>query len=207
MNGITVTPLPRGPSAAGAVCDWKTARRDSMQCGLAADRQDHGPTVKLDSARSSQRTTGTAAQLPAGWGSLSLHEDRELVVDVPPHCVGTIQGVVGVLAQCGVEVQSCFQYGNMEKLLLVTDAPDKAADALESAGYRCRMEKVVLVGVAAGDRWAGMRIGRALLAAGVQILHSYVSPTLSGKIQAVFQTTDNQHAIDILAAAPFLMET
>lgn len=136
----------------------------------------------------------------------SVREEREMIVDLPLQDGGTSRGVMEVLAGCGITVQSCLQYGNFEKVLLVTNDPDQAVTALRSAGYQCRTENVVLVGVEDGDRWAGMRIGQALHTGGVQILHSYVSLTPSGKVQAVFQTTDNRHAIDILAADRFQLE-
>ena len=137
----------------------------------------------------------------------TVREERELVVDLPLQGTGTIDGVLEVLASCGVTVQSCLQYGDCGKALLVTDDPDKAVVALKLAGYRSRMENVVLVGVAAGDRWAGLRAGQALHTGGVKILHSYVSQTPGGKGQAVFQTSDNQQAMQILTSDRFQMET
>lgn len=129
---------------------------------------------------------------------ISAREDRELVVDVPLQAAAA--GVLELLTSCGVAVHSCLQYGALEKLLLVTDAPDKAAAALQAAGYRCRMEHVVLVGVDPTDRCATIRVGQALHKAGVKILHSYVSQPLRGKVQAVFQTTDNRQALHVLAS-------
>ena len=132
----------------------------------------------------------------------TVREERELVVDLPPRATKT-DGVLEVLAECGITVLSCLHYGNFENVLLVTDDPDKAATVLKLAGYRCRMENVVLVGVADGDRWAGLRVGQALHSGGVRILHSYMSQTLSGHSQAVFQTSDNQQALHILTSDHF----
>ena len=107
---------------------------------------------------------------------------------------------------CGITVQSCLHYGNFENVLLVTDDPDTAASVLKLAGYRCRMENVVLVGVADGDRWAGLRFGQALHPGGVQILHSDVFQKLGGHSQAVFQTSDNHQALHILRSDLFQLE-
>ena len=136
----------------------------------------------------------------------TVREERELVVDLPAQGMGTMAAVLEVLASCGVTVQSCLQYGDFGKALLVTDDPDKAVVALKLAGYRSRMENVVLVGVAEGDRWAGFRAGQALHTGGVKILHSYVSQAPGGKGQAVFQTSDNRQAMQILSADRFQME-
>lgn len=136
----------------------------------------------------------------------TVREERELVVDLPAQGMGTMDGVLEVLAGCGVAVQSCLQYGEFGKALLVTDDPDKAVVALKLAGYRSRMENVVLVGVADGDRWAGLRAGQALHTGGIKILHSYVSQTPGGNGQAVFQTSDNRQAMQILSSDRFQME-
>jgi hypothetical protein len=133
----------------------------------------------------------------------AVREERELVVDIPPHRDGTTQGVLRELSRCGVAVQTCLPYGNTGKLLIVTDDPDKAAGALQSGGYHCRMEKVVLVAVDGGERCAAMRIGQTLHQAGVGILHSYLSPALSGAAYVVLQTTDNHHAVNLLTSSLF----
>ena len=129
----------------------------------------------------------------------TLREDRELVVDLPLEERRTMAGVMEVLARSGVTVQSLLQSGTGEQALLVTDNTDQAVRALGAAGYRWRIDPVVLVGVATGDRWAGLRAGQALHKAGVSILHSYVSRSPTGKLQAIFQTTDNRYALHILA--------
>ena len=127
-------------------------------------------------------------------------EDKEIVVDVPHHRDAAIRDVVGVLAQNGLNVKSCLPCGNDDRMLIFTEDPDKAAVTLESAGYRCRMEKVVVVAVDAEDRWAGMRIGQVLQEAGVLILHSYISRAQNGAAHVVLQTVDNRQAVQVLAS-------
>ena len=167
----------------------------------------HVKLVTFEPMKISTTKSPTTAQLTTDPDRINpVREERELVVDLPPPAAGTTTGVLEMLAACGVAVHSCLQYGNLDQLLLVTDAPDKAARALQSAGYRCRMENVVLVDVAAGDRWAGLRAGQALHTGGVKILHSYVSRTAAGHGQAVFQTANNRQALNILISARLTME-
>ena len=130
----------------------------------------------------------------------TICEDKEIVVEIPQHHGGAIRDVLGVLAQNGLGVKNCLPCGNNERMLIFTEDPDKAAVTLESAGYRCRLEQVVVVAVDAEDRWAGMRIGQVLQAAGVLVLHSYIAPPLNGTAQVVLQTVDNRQAVQVLAS-------
>jgi hypothetical protein len=119
---------------------------------------------------------------------------------------GALGRVLALVAQHGVNVLAYCAYSERREgvLLLVTDNPLAAKNALTDAGYECRANSVVLVGATdqvGGAALLGARLGHA----GIDILYSYASSAGADKFFAVFKTSDDQRAINVLDVATAAM--
>jgi hypothetical protein len=114
-----------------------------------------------------------------------------------------VQEVLSVLTACGLNVLAYCTYTERDDLviLLVTNDALMAKDALQSAGFSCRANSVVLVG-AAHDLGSTAIIGAHLGLSGVEILYSYTSWLGGNQSIAVFKTTDDERAIQALEVCP-----
>ncbi|MCG3150102.1 MAG: hypothetical protein PCFJNLEI_03573 [Verrucomicrobiae bacterium] len=115
---------------------------------------------------------------------------------------GALGRVLALVAQHGVNILAYCAYSERREgvLLLVTDNPLTAKIALQDAGYDCRANSVVLVGATdqvGGAALLGARLGHA----GIDILYSYASSAGGDQFFAVFKTSDDQRALDILAVS------
>src|SRR5438128_2467642 len=89
---------------------------------------------------------------------------------------GALGRVLALVAQHGVNVLAYCAYSERREgiLLLVTDNPLVAKNALTDAGFECRANSIVLVGgtdQVGGAALIGARLGHA----GIDILYSYAS--------------------------------
>ncbi|MEI6085069.1 MAG: hypothetical protein WCS70_12305 [Verrucomicrobiota bacterium] len=112
---------------------------------------------------------------------------------------GALGRVLALVAQHGVNVLAYCAYSERREgvLLLITDNPLTAKNALCDAGYVCRANSVVLVN--ATDQVGGAAlIGARLGHAGIDILYSYASSAGVNQFYAVFKTSDDQRALSVL---------
>src|SRR5258708_17271921 len=102
---------------------------------------------------------------------------------------GALGGVLASVAKHGVNILAYCTYsdGNDLIVLLITDNALAAKEALQTAGFSCKANSVVLVG-ASDEVGAAARIGMHLGMAGVEILYSYASSSGCDQFVAVFKT-------------------
>jgi hypothetical protein len=101
---------------------------------------------------------------------------------------------INILAYC------CYSERDEGVILLVTENPLGAKRALEAAGFHCRANSVVVVG--ATDQVGGAALlGARLGYAGIGIFYSYASSSGSSHFSAVFKTSNDQRALEILDRA------
>jgi hypothetical protein len=115
---------------------------------------------------------------------------------------GALGRVLSVVAVEKVNVLAyCSYCDRLETVvLLVTDNALVAKRALESAGFSCRANSVVVVG--ASDQVGGAALlGARLGYAGIDILYSYASSAGTSQFYAVFKTSDDGRAIAVLEAS------
>ena len=112
-------------------------------------------------------------------------------------------GVLASVARHGVNVLAYCTYSDGDDLivLLITDNALAAKEALQTAGFPCKANSVVLVG-ASDEVGAAARIGMHLGMAGVEILYSYASSSGGDQFVAVFKTTNDERAIQALEVCP-----
>ena len=108
-------------------------------------------------------------------------------------------GVLASVAKHGVNVLAYCTYSDGDDLivLLITDNAPAAKEALQTAGFSCKANSVVLVG-ASDEVGSAARIGMHLGMAGVEILYSYASSSGGDQFVAVFKTTNDERAIQAL---------
>ncbi|MGO9245328.1 MAG: hypothetical protein ACLPT4_05635 [Verrucomicrobiia bacterium] len=114
-----------------------------------------------------------------------------------------VQEVLSTLAARGLKVLAYCTYTERDDLviLLVTDNALTAKDALQSAGFSCKANSVVLVG-ASHALGSTAIIGAHLGLSGIEILYSYASRLGGDQSIAVFKTTDDERAIQALEICP-----
>jgi hypothetical protein len=115
----------------------------------------------------------------------------------------TVQDVLSTLTARGLNVLAYCTYTERDDvvILLVTDDALIAKDALQSAGFSCKANLVVLVG-ASHELGSAAIIGAHLGLSGVEILYSYSSWLGGDQSVAVFKTTDDERAIQALEICP-----
>src|SRR5262249_28333616 len=109
---------------------------------------------------------------------------------------GAMARVLDVVAARHINVLAYCSYCDRDDfvILLVTNDPSQAKQALEAAGFSCSANAVVVV--AASDRvGAAAQLGSYLGDAGIGILYSYASSYQSEQFFAVFKTIDDDAAI------------
>ena len=123
----------------------------------------------------------------------------ELVVTTP-NVVGTMGKVFNLIAEAGVNVSAFCAYVQEEKgvFLLITDDNDKVESVLSAAGYETRSDEVVCVQVPS-EVGTGAEIGTKLGDAGIDIRYCYATTGESGESVAIFQTADNDKAVEVLS--------
>jgi hypothetical protein len=112
-------------------------------------------------------------------------------------------GVLAAVANHGVNVLAYCTYSDGDDLivLLITDNAHAAKEALQTAGFSCKANSVVLVG-ASDEVGAAARIGMHLGMAGIEILYSYASSSGGDQFVVVFKTTNDERAIQALEVCP-----
>lgn len=124
----------------------------------------------------------------------------ELAVQVDSEGDG-LRGVLSLLTEHGVSLQAYSAYCERDQFiaLLVPTDPARAKALLEAAGYSCKANRVVLVGTpkrVGAVAEVGSRLGQS----GVRILYSYATAGPAAEAIAVFKTSDDERALQVLRA-------
>jgi hypothetical protein len=125
-------------------------------------------------------------------------KESELAVRIGNH-PGELARLLSAVSNAGVNILAYCAYSerNQSVVLLVTGNSPLAQQALESRGYVCQRNRVVLAG--AVDRvGAAAAMGSCLGAAGINILYSYASSGGAKEFYAVFKTDNDDDAIRVL---------
>jgi len=123
----------------------------------------------------------------------------ELIVTTP-NIVGTMGKVFKLISEAGVNVPAFCAYVQEDKgvFLLVTDDNAKVGGVLSDAGYETRSDEVVCVLVESKVGTAA-EIGTKLGDAGIDIRYCYATTGDAGESVAIFQTADNDRAVEVLS--------
>lgn len=127
-----------------------------------------------------------------------VRQEVELAVRVKPHQAG-LKDVFQIIASRNINILAyCSYFGQHEAVvLLITNNSPAAKAALQSAGYVCDVNHVVVVSDC--DRvGAAAQLGTQLDGAGVRILYSYASSLPGNQYFAVFKTSDDEQALRVL---------
>ena len=112
--------------------------------------------------------------------------------------------VLEILATCGIDVLAYSSYSdwNGPVMLVVTRDALKAKHTLETAGFRCTANSVILV---ASNTHVGAVawFGAQVCDAGVEILYSYASALRGDQACAIFKTADDDRALHALEETAF----
>ena len=111
--------------------------------------------------------------------------------------------VLSLVARHDVNVLAYCLYSEWDEpvLLLVTTDPHKARLTLQSAGFPCRTDSIVMVS-AADQVGVVARLGTVLGDAGVNILYSYACSAGGSHFYAVFKTADDERTLRLLRELP-----
>jgi hypothetical protein len=131
----------------------------------------------------------------------SVLKEVELAIPVKD-TPGADRLVLSALLEQGVEVRALCAYNDGEKTMVLLVAEDalRAKQALAKAGFECKANPVVVVGLESRIG-AVAQLGEYLYKAGIEILRSYSSYTKGSEMVAVFKTHDDARAIEILRAS------
>ncbi len=126
-----------------------------------------------------------------------VHKETEIAVRVDRD-PNPREAVLCALDSWGIEVHSCGSYRDRSGsvVLLVTDDPSRTQTLLETSGFTCKTDSVVLIETE-GHVALASRLGALLGAAGIDILHSYVSRAADRSMVAIFKTSDDENAIQV----------
>ena len=133
-------------------------------------------------------------------------KETEVVVHLnnEPTSVGEV--MVAATAPHVDILASCFYWSRDGAVMrLVTEDPQKTAEALAAAGFSCATASVLLIGLQQQPGVAA-RIGIQLAAAGIAVRHSYVSWTEHNEAFAVLKTTDDDRALRLLQGEVLMEE-
>ncbi len=128
-----------------------------------------------------------------------VRKEVELAVRLP-ETGGGFGEVLHTVAGDAVNVLAFCHYRDPagSVVLLIADDPVAAKDSIESAGFPCKANAVIVVN-APDQVGAAARIGAHLHQAGIEILYSYASAASAGEFLAVFKTSDDELALSVLA--------
>jgi hypothetical protein len=130
---------------------------------------------------------------------MNVSKVPELIVTTP-NVPGTMGKVFKLIADSGLNVEAFCAYVQEGKgvFLLVADDAAKADSVLSAAGYETRASEAVRVQVES-KLGTGAEIGTKLGDAGVDIRYAYATTGETGESIAIFQTVDNDKAVEVLS--------
>jgi hypothetical protein len=129
----------------------------------------------------------------------SARKEMELAVHIGNH-PGELAKLLSSISGVGINVLAYCAYSEREQgtVLLVTNDLARTRRTLESNGYACKANPVVLV-TEADHVGAVAALGACLGAAGINILYSYASSSGADEFYAVFKTDNDDEAIRLLS--------
>jgi hypothetical protein len=181
-------------------------RQRSRINALSGARQLDGPSEQADSEfltprvpRKNRRQPMTlqTARFPL-TGSVLRETELAIPVDGVP---GAEEAVLSTVTERGANVRALCSYNDRDRtmVLLVAEDPPRAKQALEDAGFDCRANPVVVVGLE--NRIGAIdQLGLHLHEAGINVVRSYASYARDEEAYAVFKTRDDARAIKVLQA-------
>lgn len=131
--------------------------------------------------------------------AVSVTMQIELAVRLPA-APDSRERVRATLTHHGIAILAASPYmeGQSRRWMLVVDDALRATVILHEAGIPCDSETVVFIESPAHSN-AAMRLGTTLMGHGIGILHSYVTPADNDRLAAVFRTTDDRRALELLS--------
>ena len=110
--------------------------------------------------------------------------------------------VLSIVLDAGVNVRALCSYGDGSRIvvLVVPEDAQGAKRALTCAGFECKANPVIVVGLQ-NRVGAVAQLGAHLYNAGVEILRSYASYMDETEVVAVFKTHDDARAVEVLQAS------
>lgn len=121
---------------------------------------------------------------------------------------GALGEVLAAIASRHINVLAYCSYSDRDDavILLVTENAVGAKLAIETAGFQCKANSVVVAG-APDQVGAAAQLGAQLGMAGIDILYSYASSAGGDRFFAVFKTMNDEEAIRVLEASPLARAT
>jgi hypothetical protein len=121
-----------------------------------------------------------------------------------PASMGRLMATTG---SCGAEVLAACSYYSYDGavVMLVTDDATRTVRALESAGFKCKADSILLVEIPDKPGIAAL-LGAKLAAAGIRILYSYSFRSENDQGYVVFKTTDDNRAFYLLEVESLVHE-
>ena len=129
---------------------------------------------------------------------------REVEIRVRlPRTTGGPAAVLALLAdhQLAPLTRSCCADCEGLVLLLTTSQTEEVQQVLEAAGYRCQAHPVVLLGPTTYRPGVAARLFAELGQQGVDIRYSYLSSIAPDCCFLVLETTNDERALEVVAAA------
>jgi hypothetical protein len=133
---------------------------------------------------------------------MTVRRELEIRVRLPKTTGGPAE-VMALLEQRQIPTltRSCCADREGLLLLLTTSRPEEVQQVLEAAGYCCQMHPVVLLGPTAYRPGVAARLFGELGQQGVDIRYSYLSSSAPDCCFLVVETTNDERALEVLAAA------
>ena len=129
---------------------------------------------------------------------ISVHEQVEIAVHLNNETASVGKVMVAATAPNVEILASCFYWQRDGAVVrLVTEAPQRTAQALANAGFECETESILLIGPMKRPGVAA-QMSVQLAGAEIGILYSYVSWSERTEAFAVFKTTDDDRALCVL---------
>lgn len=159
--------------------------------------------IHLGGMRTNAQTVVLSHLIPQTHSTVSkptvfVSKETELMLH-PPRIPCILDHIRRVLAKMGIEILASSPYseGRSQQLLLVVHDGQQASAALHAAGIECRTEAVLLIDTPLQSNLIAV-LGTTLMRHGVGIQYTYTSASNGSRIAAVFKTTDEARAFEVL---------
>ena len=133
---------------------------------------------------------------------MTARREVEIRVRLPKTTGGPAEALA-LLAdhQLATLTRSCCADHEGLLLLLITSQTEEVQQVLEAAGYRCHTHPVVLLGPTTYRPGVAARLFAELGQQGVDIRYSYLSSIAPDRCFLVVETTNDERAVEVVAAA------
>lgn len=147
--------------------------------------------------------TRTEGHPAPGSGGTAITVSRQMELILPPASVpGWADRIRARLREAGIELLAASPYaeGQSRQWLVVVDDALGAIAILHEFGLACDTDSVLVVEASIAPAQVAL-IGAALQGEGIGIRYAYVSPNGRGRVRAVFKTTDEDRALEVLTGS------